>query len=90
MTETATKEKLRKQKNMRSIKMHIFCYAMMFPAIASFIVFYVYVNFSSILMAFQVPVGAGGEFEWGFGNFSYFFREMSISHIIYFNFSTFY
>ena len=57
--------------------MHIFCYAMMFPAIASFIVFYVYINFSSILMAFQVPVGAGGEFEWGFGNFSYFFKEMS-------------
>lgn len=53
----------------------IFLMVMMAPAIVSFLVFYVYVNFNSILMAFQEPL-AGGEYKWGFGNFSGFFNEL--------------
>lgn len=76
-----------KKKNtlsMRSIKMHIFCYLMMVPAVITFLVWYVYINFSSIAMAFQVmkPDGSynwgNGAFEWGLGNFSYFFKELSL------------
>ena len=59
----------------RVVKKHIFCYAMMLPAIISFCVFYIYVNFQGILMAFQEPK-LDGTFEWGIGNFSFFFREM--------------
>ena len=62
--------------NKREIKLHVFCYAMMLPAIISFCVFYIYVNFQSIAMAFQERQPNGG-YEWGMGNFQYFFTELS-------------
>lgn len=64
------------QRNMRNIKMNVFCYAMMFPAIVSFCVFYIYVNFQSIVMAFQEVLPTGG-YKLGFGNFKFFFDEIS-------------
>ncbi len=36
---------------------YVFCYTMLIPTIVSFAVFYVWVNFNSILMAFQVNTG---------------------------------
>ena len=49
--------------------------------IIQFIVFYVYVNFSSIIMAFQEFVGYDDKFKavysWGFGNFQKFWQEMT-------------
>ena len=65
----ANRELLRTQWNKR-----IFILTMMAPAIIGFLVFYVYVNFNSILMAFQIPTN--GKIEWGFENFGGFFREL--------------
>ena len=41
-----------------------------------FIVFYLYVNFNSFLMAFQQEIN--GEVVWGFENFTRFFREFTL------------
>jgi ABC-type sugar transport system permease subunit len=49
--------------------------AMTAPAIIGFLVFYVYVNFDSIVMAFQV--NDFGKLHFGFNNFSFFFNEIS-------------
>lgn len=68
-------EQIKKQKKTRVIKKHIFCYGMMLPSIISFCVFYVYINFSSIMMAFQ-ELQPNGSYVWGFGNFSFFFEEL--------------
>lgn len=54
-----------------------FIIGMLALPILQFLVFYVYVNFNSILLAFQTPVGVG--VEWGFGNFERLFREITAS-----------
>ncbi len=55
----------------------IFIYLMLAPAIISFLVFYLYVNFQSFLMAFQNKKMVNGEAElyWTVENFARFFRE---------------
>ena len=50
--------------------------AMMGPAIVGFLIFYVYVNFDSLIMAFQV--NTGDSIRFGFDNFAYFLRELSV------------
>ena len=48
----------------------IFLVSMLIVPIAAFLFFYVYINFNSILMAFQIPLYDGlGGFEWGLDNF---------------------
>ena len=47
-----------------------FIVSMLIIPIAAFLFFYVYINFNSILMAFQIPLYDGmGGFKWGFDNF---------------------
>jgi ABC-type sugar transport system permease subunit len=59
----------------RKMKKGFFMAAMMGPAIVGFLVFYVYVNFNSLVMAFQSKVN--GEIIYGFENFRYFFTEVT-------------
>lgn len=40
--------------------------------VANFLVFWLYVNFDSILLAFQIPQ-SNGTIEWGLDNFRRFF-----------------
>ena len=58
-----------------------FITCMLIISIVSWAIFYVYKNFSSIMMAFQTfkGYGEGGEeiYEWGFGNFELFWQEMT-------------
>lgn len=44
--------------------------------VANFLVFWLYVNFDSILLAFQIPQ-SNGTIEWGLDNFRRFFSEFS-------------
>lgn len=60
----------------RKIKRGLFMAAMMGPAIVGFLIFYVYVNFNSLLMAFQVR--GKSDITWGFGNFTYFFSQLRV------------
>lgn len=54
----------------KDVGAYIFIIAMMIIPIAAFLFFYVYINFNSILMAFQIPLYDGlGGYEWGFDNF---------------------
>lgn len=45
--------------------------------IAQWLIFYVYMNFNSFLMAFQTETPTG--IKWGFDNFKMFFEEFSLS-----------
>ena len=54
----------------RKIKKAIFMGTMMAPGMIGFLIFYVYVNFNSIIMAFTV------EEKLSIGNFQYFFNEL--------------
>lgn len=56
---------------------NLFVFGMLLLPFINFIVFYLYVNFDSFLMAFQVPIG--NEFKWGFENFKTMFIEFSSS-----------
>lgn len=53
----------------------LFIVGMLSVAIIQFLIFWVYVNFNSILMAFQTNTNKG--VEWGFYNFERFFREFT-------------
>lgn len=66
-----TYKKKRKNKDLPFI-----CGMLALP-ILQFCIFYIYVNFNSILLAFQEPVGM--DVEWGFGNFAKIFRDLSSS-----------
>lgn len=54
----------------------VFIVLMMSVAVAHFLVFWVYVNFDSIVMAFQVQTSSG--VKWTLENFERFFRELKI------------
>ena len=60
---------------------YLFIVLMIGLSVVSWAVFYVYVNFSSILMAFQKFVGYGENYEeiyaWSFDNFRRFWAEMT-------------
>lgn len=60
---------------------YFFIFIMLLLSVISWAVFYVYVNFSSIVMAFQEFMGYDENFkpvyQFGFGNFAKFIEEMS-------------
>ncbi len=60
----------------RRVKRGLFIAGMLSVGLIQFLVFWVYVNFNSILMAFQTRTRTG--VQWGFENFSRFFREVKI------------
>ena len=71
-------KKLGKKKE--NIEKSLFVVGMLLVPILHFIFFYIYVNFSSILMAFRRPRYDGsGLFDWGFKNFSMFWEEVLAS-----------
>ena len=59
-------------KRRRVIKKHVFVYGMLSVAILHFVVFYVYVNLDSFLIAFQDQHTG----EWGLSNFKLFFNDI--------------
>ena len=56
----------------------IFIIGMLFLPFLNFLVFYLYVNFDSLLMAFQVPMG--NDIKWGLNNFETMFQEFALSN----------
>lgn len=60
----------------RKIQRGVFIGLMLSVGIIQFLIFWVYVNFHSILMAFQWQTKEG--IAWGFDNFTRFFKEMRI------------
>ena len=63
-------EIIQKNKKKKDLGAVAFLLAVLVVPIISFLFFYVYINFNSILMAFQIPLydGVGG-FRWGLDNF---------------------
>ncbi|MBR2968398.1 MAG: sugar ABC transporter permease [Clostridia bacterium] len=62
--------------NSRKIKQSVFIILMLTPAIVGFFVFYIYVNFKSVVMAFSFE--KGGETFYGLDNFIRFFKEFTL------------
>ena len=55
----------------------LFYSLLMIWPLLQFAVFYIYVNFNSFLMAFQIPRYDGsGAIDWGFQNFTMFWEEL--------------
>ena len=71
-----TPEVKRKTLSNRKVQRGIFIGMMLSVGIIQFLVFWVYVNFNSILMAFKLNTRTG--IIWTFENFSRFFHEFSI------------
>lgn len=65
-----------KKINSRKLQRGVFIGLMLSVGIIQFLIFWVYVNFNSILMAFQWQTKDG--VAWGFDNFVRFFKEMRI------------
>lgn len=56
----------------------IFIGLMLIVPILAYLFFYVYINFNSVLMAFQIPLYDGlGGFEWGFDNFVKVYKQFT-------------
>lgn len=68
-------------KREQKIKKGVFMGVMMGPAIIGFLVFYVYVNFNSIIMAFTET--KEGITKLSFGNFAFFFRQLANPYSIF-------
>ena len=67
-----------KKKKKKDVGAIVFIVTMLIIPIVAFLFFYVYINFNSILMAFQEPLFDGrGGFRWGFGNFEKFFKKFA-------------
>ena len=63
-------------KKKRDVGSIIFIITMLIVPVISFLFFYVYINFNSILMAFQIPLKDGlGSVRWGFDNFKNVFHQ---------------
>ncbi len=60
----------------RKIQRGLFIGLMLSIGIIQFLIFWLYVNFDSILLAFQLTTSTG--VKWGFDNFTRFFNEMRI------------
>ena len=62
--------------------MHPFCYSMVALAVVNFIIFYIGVNFNSILMAFQEFTGYDENYQeqyvYSLANFKRFFKEIKL------------
>lgn len=59
----------------QTLSKYAFVGAMLIVPILNFLVFYLYVNFDSILLAFQRPIASGGE-EWTLENFLSLWRDL--------------
>ena len=71
-------ESIVKRKKKKDVGGIVFIITMLAIPILSFLFFYVYINFNSILMAFQEPKFDGKNgFTWGFGNFVKFYEKFS-------------
>lgn len=79
MYNTATTTNQVKRKKKHNYKRTIFIILMLAIPVTHFALFWVYVNFNSILMAFQIRDGYG--IHWGFDNFARFFHEVKISEL---------
>ena len=67
-----------KRKMKKDIGAVFFIVTMLIIPIISFFIFYIYINFNSILMAFQEPLFDGkGGYRWGFGNFVKVYEKFS-------------
>ena len=62
----------------KKTKDKIFICGMLFLPICSFLVFYVYTNLNSILIAFQIP-SSSDSYTWGIDHFLTMFKEFSLS-----------
>ena len=62
-----------KKYSSRKIKQSVFIALMLTPAIVGFFIFYIYVNFKSVFMAFSFE--KGGETFYGLDNFVRFFKH---------------
>lgn len=70
-------KRISEMKNGKTLKKYLFVGGMLLIPIVHFLFFYVYVNFNSILMAFQRPRYDGsGLFDWSFENFTMFWDEL--------------
>lgn len=67
-----------KRKKKKDVGAIVFIVTMLIIPILAFLFFYVYINFNSILMAFQEPTYGEG-YKWGFGNFVRFFNKFAVS-----------
>lgn len=63
---------MKRKFKLQTIKRGLFIFSFLVVQIVSFFVFYIYVNFDSIMLAFQVPEG-----ENLFYNFNYYFRHFN-------------
>ena len=64
--------KIKKIKSPQKRGQAVFLIVMLFVPIVHWFVFWLYVNFNSILLAFQTKIG-----EWTLNNFEYFFNEIT-------------
>ena len=65
-------------KKRRDVGEIVFIVTMLIIPIIAFLFFYVYINFNSILMAFQIPLYDGlGSYNWGFDNFVKVFNQIT-------------
>lgn len=62
----------------KKTKDRCFIIGMLAIPVLEFLVFYVYVNFNSFFLAFQVPL-EGGAFEWSLLNFKQMFQQFELS-----------
>lgn len=73
-------ENVQKPAKKLDINKGIFIVLSIIGPLAAFAVFYIYINASSILLAFQRPTYNGsGEVEWGIMNFTMFFNDIQKS-----------
>lgn len=71
------------------LKRTIFIWSMLFIPILNFLVFWLYVNFDSILLAFQnIDYSNGGHEYWTFGNFKEIVRLFKEGNMIQYGFNT--
>lgn len=71
-----------KKKRKKDVGGTVFVITMLAVPVISFLFFYVYINFNSILMAFKEPLFDGHNgYKWGFGNFEKFFEKFSESGV---------
>lgn len=70
---------LKKTKMIRTLKKQVFIWGMLSIALANFFVFWLYVNFNSIIMAFQ-KTDLDGSIVFTFDNFIRMFKEFGNEH----------
>ncbi len=76
--DSAKKRKVFSKRRMTKMERRnaIFAYCMVAIGFVHFCIFYVYLNFNSILLAFQVPLADGGQ-QFSFFNFQKLFNELT-------------